>query len=161
MIVCYPGTFDPITNGHLDIIERAANMFEEVVVLIMKNPNKVPTFTEEERKELIEACLKDKQLNNVRVEIGSGLTVLYARMLGAKAIIRGIRAVTDYENELQQATANLTLADDVETLFFIAKPEYSFLSSSIVKEIAHNGGELDAFVPEVIIDKVKNKLKNS
>ena len=161
MIVCYPGTFDPITNGHLDIIERAANMFEEVVVLIMKNPNKVPTFTEEERKELIEACLKDKQLNNVRVEIGSGLTVLYARMLGAKAIIRGIRAVTDYENELQQATANLTLADDVETLFFIAKPEYSFLSSSIVKEIAYNGGELDAFVPEVIIDKVKNKLKNS
>ena len=140
MKVCYPGTFDPITAGHLDIIERASNKFDEVIVLIMQNPRKKCMFTAEERKYMIEKCVKG---NNIKVEIGTGLTVEYAKKLGASAIIRGIRAVTDYEYELQQATANMKLESSIETLFLIAKPEYSFLSSSVVKEIAMNGGSTD------------------
>ena len=109
MKACYPGTFDPITNGHIDIIQRAARMYEELVVLIMANPRKKCLFSAEERKEFIERCLADLDVKNVRVEIGSGLTVQYARKLGCKSMIRGIRAVSDYEYELQTATANLAL----------------------------------------------------
>lgn len=155
MKACYPGTFDPITKGHLDIIIRAASIFDEVVVLIMNNPRKKCLFSIEERKEMIE---KSISLKNVRVEVGEGLTVDYAKKIGAKVIIRGIRAVSDYEYELQQATANLMLNEEIETLFFIAKPKYSFLSSSVVKEIAENGGEINEFVPEEIIDIIKTKL---
>lgn len=155
MKACYPGTFDPITKGHLDIIIRAASIFDEVVVLIMNNPRKKCLFSIEERKEMIE---KSISLKNVRVEVGEGLTVDYAKKIGAKVIIRGIRAVSDYEYELQQATANLMLNEEIETLFFIAKPKYSFLSSSVVKEIAENGGEINEFVPEEIIDVIKTKL---
>lgn len=155
MKACYPGTFDPITKGHLDIIIRAASIFDEVVVLIMNNPRKKCLFSIEERKEMIE---KSISLKNVRVKVGEGLTVDYAKKIGAKVIIRGIRAVSDYEYELQQATANLMLNEEIETLFFIAKPKYSFLSSSVVKEIAENGGEINEFVPEEIIDIIKTKL---
>ena len=142
MKACYPGTFDPITKGHLDIIIRAASIFDEVVVLIMNNPRKKCVFSVEERKEMIERCIN---IPNVKVEIGEGLTVEYAKKINAKVIIRGIRAVSDYEYELQQATANLMLDEDIETLFFIAKPKYSFLSSSVVKEIAN-----------IIVDKLTN-----
>ncbi|MBW9211981.1 pantetheine-phosphate adenylyltransferase [Bulleidia sp. zg-1006] len=159
MKACYPGTFDPITNGHLDIIERASKMFEELVVLIMDNPRKKCTFSVEKRKEMIEKSLADiGHPVNVRVEIGYGLTVNYARRLGCGAIIRGIRAVSDYEYELQQATANLSLDDEVETLFFIARPAYSFLSSSVCKEIAMNGGKLYGFIPSPIIQEVMDEL---
>lgn len=158
MKACYPGTFDPITNGHMDIIRRSAEVFEELVVLIMENPRKVCTFSAEERKQMIEDCLRSEGLENVSVCIGSGLTVDYTRRLGAGIIVRGIRAVTDYEFELQQASANMMLADDIETLLLIAKPEFSFLSSSVVKEIALNHGRIDNLVPEAILTRVAEKL---
>ena len=160
MKACYPGTFDPITKGHLDIIERAAKLFDELVILIMKNPRKHCTFSEEERKAMIETSLKECKLKKVKVEIGSGLTVEYANKIEARALIRGIRAVSDYEYELQQATANLMLNDEIETVFLIAKPEYSFLSSTTVKEIAANGGEISKFIPHSIMDEVKKKLNS-
>ncbi len=156
MKVCYPGTFDPITAGHLDIIERASNKFDEVIVLIMQNPRKKCMFSAEERKYMIVQCIK---ADNIKVEIGTGLTVEYARKLGASAIIRGIRAVTDYEYELQQATANMKLEGSIETLFLIAKPEYSFLSSSVVKEIAMNGGNTDGLLPEEISEYAVERMR--
>ncbi|MBP3891050.1 MAG: pantetheine-phosphate adenylyltransferase [Solobacterium sp.] len=158
MIACYPGTFDPITKGHLDIILRAAKMFDEVVVLIMKNPRKKATFTEEERAKMIATVIEKQNCANVRVEVGSGLTVDYVKKLGGKAIVRGIRAVSDYEYELQQATANQTLDPNIETVFLIAKPEYSFLSSSIVKEVALGGGDITPFLPAEIIKDVQEEL---
>ena len=158
MKACYPGTFDPITIGHMDIITRSARMFEEVEVLIMENPRKKCTFSAEERKQMIEDCLKEAGgCDNVRVNIGTGLTVEYARKLDCGVIIRGIRAVSDYEYELQQATANMVLNNKLETVFLIAKPEFSFLSSSVVKEIAMNGGDISDFVPEEIAVRVINK----
>ena len=158
MKVCYPGTFDPITVGHLDIIERASNKFDEVIVLIMQNPRKKCMFTAEERKYMIEQCIK---ADNVKVKIGTGLTVEYAKKLGASAIVRGIRAVTDYEYELAQATANMKLESTIETLFLIAKPEYSFLSSSVVKEIAMNGGSTEGLLPEEITEYAVERMKLS
>lgn len=159
MKACYPGTFDPITNGHLDIIDRAGKMFDELIVLIMVNPRKQCSFDVEKRKEMIEKSLADiGNPTNIRVEVGSGLTVNYAQYLGCGAIIRGIRAVSDYEYELQQATANLSLNDEIETLFFIARPAYSFLSSSVCKEIAMNGGQLYGFIPSTIIQEVMDEL---
>jgi len=158
MKACYPGTFDPITNGHLDIIERAAGIFDEVVVLIMHNPKKKCLFSEEERKSMIEKSVA--HLPNVIVEIGEGLTVDYAADIGAKAIVRGIRAVSDYEYELAQATANMMLKEEIETMLLIARPEYSFLSSSAVKEIAYNGGDITKMMPACIIDEVLEKMQS-
>lgn len=160
MKAVYSGTFDPITNGHLDIIERASHMFDEVVVLIMNNPRKQCLFSLEERKAMIEMSLstlstKDK----LSVIIGEGLTVDMAKKLGAVAIVRGIRAVSDYEYELQQASANMMLNDKIETMLMIARPEYSFLASSVVKEIALYGGSIDGMVPDIIIDEVTLKMK--
>ncbi len=158
MKACYPGTFDPITKGHLDIIERSAKLVDELVVLIMVNPRKTCLFTAEERKKMIEDCLYEVgSPANVRVEIGSGLTVEYARALGCRQIVRGIRAVTDYEYELQQATANMMIDESIETTFFIAKPEFSFLSSSVVKEIASNHGDISRMVPAAICEEVLRK----
>ncbi len=160
MIACYPGTFDPITKGHLDIIERGAKVVDELIVLIMHNPRKTCLFSEIERREMIEKCLIEAGLtDNVRVVIGTGLTVDFAGKLGCRAIVRGIRAVTDYEYELQQATANMMLDDNIETIFFIAKPEYSFLSSSVVKEIAANGGDISRLVPDCICETVASKYR--
>ena len=161
MKACYPGTFDPITIGHLDIIERAAKKFDELDVLIMKNPRKNSSFTEEERKEFIEKSISSLPCNDkIHVLIGNGLTVDFAKKINAGVIIRGIRAVSDYEYELQQATANQMLNEDIETLFFIARPKYSFLSSSVVKEIALNGGDIREFVPLEVVETVEKKLRN-
>jgi len=159
MKVCYPGTFDPITKGHLDIIERASKAFDQVVVLIMRNPRKRCLFSEEERVKQIEKCIQSAGLKNVEVKVGEGLTVQYARKIGADAMIRGIRAVSDYEYELQIATANMELDEEIETIFLIARPAYSFLSSSVVKEIGENGGEINDFMPEIIVDEVLEKLR--
>ncbi len=157
MKACYPGSFDPITNGHLDIISRASGMFEEVYVLIMKNPKKTCLFSEEERKNMIEKSLP-ADMKNVKVKIGEGLTVNEARRLGCGAIIRGIRAVSDYEYELQIATANMMLGHEIETIFLIAKPQYSFLSSSVVKEIASYHGDILNLVPYQIAEEVEAKF---
>jgi pantetheine-phosphate adenylyltransferase len=159
MKACYPGTFDPITNGHLDIIQRASKMFDELDVFLMVNPRKLCVFNVEERRQMIEDSLASiGSPKNVKVVIGSGLTVDMARSNNCGAIIRGIRAVSDYEYELQQATANMMLGHDIETIFLIAKPQYSFLSSSVVKEIAMYHGDILNLVPVQIIDRVNDKL---
>lgn len=152
----YPGTFDPITIGHLDIISRASKIYDKLVVAIMDNPNKHCVFTKEERIELIKKCIKE--YSNVEVVLGEGLTVDFARKMNCKVIVRGIRALTDYEYELAQATANMNLNKDIETVFLVAKPELSFLSSSIAKEIARFNGDIKPYIPKQIIKDVQKKI---
>lgn len=152
----YPGTFDPITVGHLDVIERAARIYDKVIVAVMENRNKKCTFSKEERKKLIEKCIDG--LQNVEVVIGEGLTVDLAAANDCKIIVRGIRAVSDYESELALATANMTLNGDVETVFMVARPELSFLSSSVAKEIAAFNGDISPYIPLQILDEVSEKL---
>jgi len=158
MKAMYPGTFDPITNGHLDVIKRSSKLFDELIIVIMVNTKKNCTFDAETRKAMIEKCIAG--LSNVKVEIGTGLTVDYAKKLGCKALIRGIRAVADYEYELSQATTNMMLDNEIETVFLVAKPEFSFLSSSVAKEIAHFNGDISMFIPEPIKDEVIDKLSS-
>lgn len=160
MKACYPGTFDPLTNGHLDIINRASNIFDELIVLINHNPRKQSIFTEEERKEMIEKSIASlPHADKIKVMVGKGLTVNIADNIGANVIVRGIRAVTDYEYELAQATANMKINPNVETFFLIARPEYTFISSSTVKEIAINDGNIDEFVPKEILETIEKRLK--
>ena len=154
----YPGTFDPITEGHLDVIKRAAKTFDEVYVAVMHNRRKTCTYTTEERVRLIKKCTRN--IKNVKVVCDDGLTVDLAKKLGCSVMIRGIRAVTDYENELAQATANMMLNDKIETYFMVAKPELSFLSSSIVKEIAYFGGDISKYIPKAIYKEVVERLQN-
>ncbi len=153
----YPGTFDPITEGHLDIIRRASETFDELYVAIMINKAKTCTFSLEERIDFINRVTSD--LKNVKVIANDGLTVDIAKKLGCKVIIRGIRAVTDYEYELAQATSNMMLNKDIETYLMVSKPELSFLSSSITKEIASFGGDISKYIPSQISDDVIKKLK--
>ncbi len=152
----YPGSFDPPTKGHLDIIERSHKLFDELYVVIMKNPAKTATFTELQREAMLKTLTS--QFSNVKVIVGSGLTVNVAKAYNAQYLIRGVRAVTDYDFELQQATANMMLAPDIETLFFLTRPENSFLSSSAAKQIAMNDGDLTGFIPKEIIEDVKKKF---
>lgn len=152
----YPGTFDPITIGHLDVIERASKVYDELIIAVMENRSKNCTFSKEERKELIEKCIAD--LDNVKVVIGEGLTVALADRLGCSVIIRGIRAVSDYESELALATANMNLNENIETILMVAKPDLSFLSSSMAKEIASFGGDISGYIPSRIIEEVSGKL---
>lgn len=152
----YPGTFDPITVGHLDVIERAAKVYDTVVIAVMENRSKNCTFTKEERCSMIRKCVEG--IPNVEVVIGEGLTVDLAQRFGCRVIVRGIRAVSDYESELALATANMTLNSEIETVFFVSKPELSFLSSSIAKEIAYFNGKIDTYIPEQIIEEVSKKL---
>jgi pantetheine-phosphate adenylyltransferase len=152
----YPGSFDPITFGHLDVIRRAASLFDALEVVVMQNPNSTTTFTLEERLAMLQSVCDD--LPNVSISARNGLAVDAAREFGANVLIRGIRAVMDFEYELQQATANMILAPDIETLFLLTRPEYSFLSSSTVKQIALNKGDLTRFVPAKIIPTVRRKF---
>lgn len=156
MIAVYPGSFDPITYGHIDIIERAGKLYDELIILIMTNDEKSGTFSLEERKDMIEKCVG--HLPNVKVAIGTGLTVDAAEKLNGKVLIRGIRAVSDYEYEMQLATANMILKPDIETVFLLAKPENSFLSSSTSKTIAKNKGDLSCFVPSYVQEKLEEKF---
>jgi len=152
----YPGTFDPITIGHLDVILRAAKIYDKLIIAIMENRSKTCTFSREERKKLIEECIKD--LDNVEVIVGEGLTVNMAEENNCRIIVRGIRAVSDYESELALATANMNLNNNIETVFMVAKPELSFLSSSIAKEIASFNGDISDYIPPAIIKEVSEKL---
>ena len=152
----YPGTFDPITVGHLDVIKRASKIYDKLIVAVMENNKKNCTFTEVERKAMIEKCVK--YLPNVKVVIGDGLTVDFAKKNNCNVIIRGIRAVSDYESELALATANMSLDEKIETVFMVAKPELSFLSSSIAKEIASFNGDISSYIPKPIIKDVSKKL---
>lgn len=153
----YPGTFDPITNGHLDIIQRASTLVDQLEVVIMVNPNKQTSFSTEERVEMLK--LATQEIPNVTVSAQTGLTVDYAHKAQANVLIRGIRAVMDYEYELQQATANMVLAPDIETIFLLTRPKYSFLSSSVVKQIALNKGDLSLFVPPTVKRYLEEKFK--
>jgi len=155
-IAVYPGSFDPITNGHLDIIERAANVFDQVIVAVSVNSAKKPLFTMEERVELLREVLRPYP--NVRVDSFTGLTVDYVVSQKAQVIIRGLRAISDFENELQMAVTNRKLKPAVETFFMMARAEYSFISSSLIKEIANYGGCIKGFVPEVVEKRIKDKL---
>jgi pantetheine-phosphate adenylyltransferase len=152
-----PGSFDPVTLGHLDIIERAAEVFDEVTVLVMSNSSKKKSlFTVEERMELIRRSL---QLDNVKIDTYDGLLVDYARQNGAVAIVKGLRAVSDFEYEFQQALTNKSLYPDAETVFLTARGENMFLSSSMVKEVCSLGGDIRPFVPECISDDIYNRCK--
>lgn len=154
----YPGTFDPITLGHLDIIRRASTLVDQLEVVIMRNPNKSNSdFSVEERLDMISAVIQE--FSNVTVSAQTGLTVDYAKVSGANILIRGIRAVMDYEYELQQATANMVMAPNIETVFLLTRPQYSFLSSSVVKQIALNKGDLSPFVPAKVKPLIENKYK--
>ena len=152
----YPGTFDPITVGHLDIIRRAAKAYDRLIIAVMENRAKSCTFNKEERKRLIEKCVED--LPNVEVVIGEGLTVAMAEKYGCGIIVRGIRAVSDYELELALATANMNLNENIETVLMVSKPELSFLSSSIAKEIAAFNGDITDYIPKPILEEVSKKL---
>lgn len=148
MIALYPGSFDPITRGHLDIIERGCQLFERVIVVVFRNSSKTPLFSVPQRLEQIRRATT--HLPNLEVDSFDGLTVTYARIRQAKVLLRGLRAVSDFELELQMAHTNKTLATDLETVFLATSTEYSFLSSSNVKEIARFGGPIDHLVPHTV-----------
>ncbi|WP_088809557.1 MULTISPECIES: pantetheine-phosphate adenylyltransferase [Listeria] len=154
--VC-PGTFDPITNGHLDIIERAAKTFDVIFISVLKNANKKPLFSLEERIQLIEDATN--HLPNVRVESSEGLLVDYARKKRATVVIRGLRAVTDFEYELQIAAMNRTLDAELETFFVMTNPKYSFLSSSMIREVASYNGDVGNLVPPNVNEALLAKYK--
>ncbi|KAM3089791.1 pantetheine-phosphate adenylyltransferase [Phormidesmis sp. 146-35] len=159
MIAIYPGSFDPITLGHLDIITRGTRLCDRVIVAVLRNPNKVPLFTVQQRMEQISHATR--HLDNVEVDSFEGLTVTYAQMRGATALLRGLRAVSDFEMELQMAHTNKTLFDQIETIFLATSNEYSFLSSSVVKEVAKFGGPIDHLVPQhVALDIYQCYAKN-
>jgi pantetheine-phosphate adenylyltransferase len=156
-VVC-PGSFDPVTNGHVDVIRRAANLHDEVIVAVLRNPNKTPLFSVEERVELLrEACAK---LENVRVDWFEGLTVDFCRANDISAIVKGLRAVTDFDYEMQMAQMNYNQAG-VETLFVVTNPLYAFLSSSLVKDFAKYGGDVSELVPEAVLDRLTERMAQS
>ena len=152
----YPGSFDPITNGHIDIIKRAAQIVDELIIVISVNSAKNPLFTLDERMAMIKEIISG--MDNVSVMKCEELTVTCAKKLGASVIIRGLRAVTDYENEMQLAQANRHIASDIETIFMTTSIQYSFLSSSVVKEMAHYGADISSLVPPQIESKIKMKI---
>lgn len=157
-IAIYPGSFDPPTNGHIDLILRSSELFQRVVVAILRNTTKKCLLSVEERLELLKECTKN--IPNVEVDAFDGLLVDYARVREAKHIIRGIRALTDFEYEFQIALLNRRLAPDIETIFFMPKEEHVYLSSKLVKEVALLGGNLDNFVPKPVSIYLNQKIKN-
>ncbi len=155
----YPGSFDPATKGHLDILKRATKLFDEVVVVVMTNVRKKDThsFTVEERVEFLERCTRD--MDNVRVDSYSGLLAEYAKKVGAVAVVKGLRAVSDFEDEFQQSLTNKKLNPDLETVFLCAEAENMFLSSSVVKQVCSLGGDISDFVPNEICEDIIKKLR--
>lgn len=155
-IAVVPGSFDPITNGHLDIIKRAADVFDIVYVAVLNNSSKQPLFNVEERMALIAEVTK--QFPNIRIESSSGLLIEYAQQKKAQAIVRGLRAVSDFEYEMQITSMNRVLDEHIETFFIMTKNQYSFLSSSIVKEVAKYGGNVSELVPKAVEQALKEKF---
>ncbi|HOM03620.1 MAG TPA: pantetheine-phosphate adenylyltransferase [Acetivibrio sp.] len=156
-IYVYPGSFDPVTNGHMDIIQRAAKLCDKLVVGVLVNSSKNPVFTLEERVELLKCAVKD--INNVEIESFSGLLIDFMKKKNSKVIIKGLRAVSDFEYELQMALLNKNLDSDIETLFMMTNINYSFLSSSSVRELARNKGNIDGLVPDCIKDRIMDKFR--
>ncbi|MGI8481891.1 MAG: pantetheine-phosphate adenylyltransferase [Chthoniobacterales bacterium] len=153
----YPGSFDPVTNGHLDVIDRARKLFDEVVVAVAHNDQKQPLFALEERLALLHETIGD--IANVQIAPMGGLLVDFAIAQGASAVVRGLRAVSDFEFEFQMALMNRKLEPNVETIFLMPKEEYTYLSSRIVKEIARLGGDVAAFVPACVAEALRKRLK--
>lgn len=152
----YPGSFDPVTNGHLDIIQRSAKIFDKLIVGVLNNNQKKPMFTIDERVMLLEKLTND--MDNVIIDTFSGLLVDFVESYNANVIIRGFRAVSDFEYEIQLAQTNYNLNDNIETIFLVTRNEYSFLSSSIVKEVARYKGDISNMVPPLIADYLYNKF---
>jgi pantetheine-phosphate adenylyltransferase len=153
----YPGSFDPVTNGHLDLIHRGSKIFDELVVAILRNPEKNPLFSVPERREMLEAMTQD--LPNVHVDEFEGLLVDYARTRQAAAVLRGIRAISDYEYELQMALMNRKLDPGLETIFMMPAEKYSYLSSRLVREVARLGGSVEGLVPPMVAERLRSKVK--
>ncbi len=153
----YPGSFDPVTKGHLDVVERARKLFDEVIVAVAYNENKQPLFNVNDRVTMLREALGDIQ--NVRVEVMAGLLVEFAATQKAIAIVRGLRAVSDFEFEFQMALMNRKISANVETIFLMPREDYTYLSSSIVKEIARLGGDVSAFVPKAVSAALAAKFK--
>lgn len=157
MKVIYPGSFDPVTYGHLDIIERCSEKFDYVIIAVLNNASKKGFFTINERIELLKETTK--KFENVEVDSFSGLLADYAKEKKCSTMIRGLRAVSDYEYEMQMALVNRKLDPDIETLFMVSRSEYVYLSSSIVKEIVLHDGSVDSFVPKIVEQSLKNKIR--
>ena len=153
----YPGSFDPFTNGHLDIVKRAAPVFERVIVAIGDNPAKQPLFEKDERIRLIKEIVRP--LKNVDVEAFDGLLVDYAKKRSARVVVRGIRTISDFEYEYQMALTNKALAPDIETVFMVTSKEYAFVSAKLIKEAASLGGDIATFVPPEIAKVMKGRIK--
>lgn len=156
-VIC-PGSFDPVTKGHMDIIERASKLFDKVIVAVLNNSSKNPSFSIEERIGLLEETTG--HLNNIEIATFDGLLVDFAKIKGASAVVKGLRAVTDFEYEFQMSMINKKLCPDIETIFLNTSQEYMYLSSSVVKQIAAAGGDISLFVPEEIRDKIVDRLRN-
>ena len=159
MKAIYPGSFDPVTLGHIDIVKRASKVVDELIIGVLVNTNKSPMFTLDERVELIREVCKD--IPNVTVKKFEGLTVDFARENGADIIIRGLRAVTDFESEMQIAQTNHSIDPSIDTMFFTTSLEYAFLSSTIVKEVASFGGDISKYVPQTVVEALAKKHKLS
>jgi len=157
-VAIYPGSFDPMTNGHLDIIQRGAKLFDEVIVAVLVNSEKAPLFTAEERVEMMRTILKENGVT-VRVDTFGGLLVTYAQKQKAQVIVRGIRAVSDYEYELQMALMNRRLEPRIETVFMMPSEAYSYLSSRLVREVFKLGGSVEGLVPPLVEKMLRSKIK--
>lgn len=158
MICVYPGSFDPVTNGHMDIIARASKICDRLVVAVGSNEAKKPAFTVEERIDLIRTTLGERV--DIEVASFSGLLVEFVKKTGADTVIKGLRAMSDFEYEFQMALLNKNLEPDIETLFMMTSVNYSYLSSSAVKEIARNGGSIEGLVPDCLMERIVTKLKS-
>jgi pantetheine-phosphate adenylyltransferase len=152
----YPGSFDPVTNGHLDLIERGAQIFETLVVAVARNLEKEPLFAVKERVEMLEAVTYEWK--NVEVDVFDGLLMNYAKAKGARVVMRGIRAISDYEYELQMALMNRKIEPDIETVFMMPAEAFSYLSSRLVKEIARLGGPITGLVPPIVEERLRAKV---
>ena len=153
----YPGTFDPITNGHLDIIERASDLFDKVIVTIAVNAGKTPMFTSEERREMINECIQ--KYKNVEVEYFDGLIVRFAKEKNATVIIRGLRAISDFDYEFQICQANRKLEPGINTIFLMPNEKYTYLNSSLIRELASYDANIKEFIPENVLKRLKEKKK--
>ena len=157
-IVIYPGTFDPVTNGHIDIVSRAIELFDKVIVTVAKNPGKTALFTVDERVEMLKESFKD--LKKVVVDSFDGLVVEHARNLNAIGIIRGLRAISDFEYEFQMALMNRKLAGEITTILLMPHARYTYLNSTIVRNLAQFHGDVSEFVPPIVVEKLKLKFPN-
>ncbi len=158
-LAIYPGSFDPVTFGHIEIISRAAKMFDKLIVLVSVNPLKPNSFTREERLEMLSETVQVEGFDNVEVDSYDGLLIDYFKQRDADVIVRGLRAVSDFEYEFQMAQANRKLCPKAETVFLASKSEYTYFSSSVVKQIGMFGGDIKDFVPEYILGRIANRLK--